>query len=234
MDLLVLSSVAAGTIVGLSSERASGFAKSVMGGLLIGGAGLLATKVFHKPEFGKVLEWGAGGILLGSTISSVTQRKNALASAPPVAQIPAAPPATTATTSTTDTTSTGDSSAVPSSTASTMGAPTMWLPVQPVGGGYQFQAGGHYRATASVDRKYPRSQIQRYLLPNGWTGVVIYDEGDTIPADWPTENVGALEANRRWVRVDATRSGNALSMPATPGILFITLPIRIANVWQSA
>jgi hypothetical protein len=113
----------------------------------------------------------------------------------------------------------------------------MWIPVQPVSGGYQFAANIHYRATASVDLKYPKAQIQQYLMPSGWSNVMIYDSsssGDTLPTDWPAENLGTLEVNRRWVRVDATRSGGALSMPSVPGFLFVTISIRIANVWQAA
>ena len=115
----------------------------------------------------------------------------------------------------------------------TINTTTSWLPIDLSGGNVAYAQGVHYRATASIDNSIATNQVQEWLSQNVWGNITVYDTTSTLPNDWPNEQLSNLEVNRRWVHVDATRVGVAGSMSTAPTVLFISIPVRVVNVWYA-
>jgi hypothetical protein len=50
---------------------------------------------------------------------------------------------------------------------------------------------GRYRITvtgAPVNAALPKPQLAEKLVKQGWSDIVIYEEGDQLPADWPRDD----------------------------------------------
>jgi hypothetical protein len=211
MSNLDIASVAVGVIAGLALERRSGFGSSLVGGLALGAAGGLLSWGSKRSDVGTPLALVGIGIAVGASVSSLSSKpasaKGWLSPAP-AAPAQSAPPI----------------ERLPV---------VFWTPMQPVNGSYTLIPGLRYRGVASVSVNYSKAQVMSYLSSTGWSGVVAYDVGDALPLDWPAESTGALEPGRRWIRVEAQRTGTSATIAAEPSVLFIKLPIRIANVWTA-
>jgi hypothetical protein len=222
-ELLAIASSSVGVITGLSSQRGVGYAPSIVGAVALGAVGAALNFNYGKPAVGQMLMWTGAGIAVGSTISALSQKKLPGANTtPPV--VPELPPPQANTT---------PGNGMPTMQDAPVADTTVptWNTMQPTNGSFTVTTGTRYRATASVGNGYTRAQVQSYLSSNGWTAVTVYDTGDNLPSDWPLENIGTLESGRRWVRVDAVRTGTVTNYPAQPKILFFSLPLRIAEVW---
>ena len=102
---------------------------------------------------------------------------------------------------------------------------------------YPVAKGITYRALVSVSNDYTKKQIADALSTRGWSGVTLYDPGDALPADWPTENTSSgLEGNHRWMRGEATRTGASDTLDRVStlhALVSIHLSLyRIAGMWK--
>jgi hypothetical protein len=94
-----------------------------------------------------------------------------------------------------------------------------------------------YRATVSVSRDYAKLAIADALRARGWSDVSLWEPSEALPADWPKEDLrSGLEANHRWVRGQATRSGPSDALERVSSVhAIITLHLaiyRIAQLWK--
>jgi hypothetical protein len=210
MELTTLAFGAAGVISGLVLERSASFPRALAGGAALGLAGCAITYGVGKSDVGHPLTAFGVGIALGTSVSSLSSR-SAVASN-------ALPPS-------------------PNSSPSPVPLPSAgvsWDPMQAIDGSYAVTAGVHYRAVASLNTGVSKTQVASYLTGHGWSNVIVYDTGDALPAGWPTEAPGALESGRRWIRVDAIRTGSSATQAAEtsfPASLLVQL--RISNVWTA-
>ena len=111
--------------------------------------------------------------------------------------------------------------------------------LEPKGGAYEVKRDVRYRALVSASKHFDKAAIAKYLSEHGWTSVALYEPGEALPADWPTEPPAlyeGLEDNHRWLHGDATRTGEdeALDVVSTlHKLISIRLSVyRIAALWS--
>jgi len=105
------------------------------------------------------------------------------------------------------------------------------FPVPPSGSDYPVMRGTRYRATVSVSNNFDRGAIAGYLVGHGWSSVQLWEGSDPLPADWPSgEHLSGLEDNHRWLRGEATRSGESSSLGTSSPWPFTIY--RVANLWR--
>jgi hypothetical protein len=83
--------------------------------------------------------------------------------------------------------------------------------------------GRRYRATVSVSRSIPAADVLAYLRDHGWGDVQIFDTlaGDRFPADWGDVEVADPNASHRFLRGEATRTGESTTIPASHWLLTV-------------
>jgi hypothetical protein len=94
-----------------------------------------------------------------------------------------------------------------------------------------------YRALVSVSKDYDKATVADALSARGWKEVTLWEPGESLPADWPREDVSSgLEDGHRWLRGEATRMGpsDAIDRVSTVHAI-VTLHLsayRIAQLWK--
>jgi Glutaredoxin len=175
----------------------------------------LPLTVAHVPD------WGWTGGPPGSKGAQVAEAYPERLRLVRVEPIPLAPPVTT-----------GQAPMAPAAAVCTL--------VQPAGSAYAVKTSVRYRALVSVSKHFDKAAIAKYLGEHGWVSVALYEPGEALPADWPAEpslaELGALEENHRWLRGDATRTGEDMSLDVVSTLhklISLRLSIyRVAALWS--
>jgi hypothetical protein len=83
--------------------------------------------------------------------------------------------------------------------------------------------GRRYRATVSVSRSIAAADVLAYLQDHGWGDVQLFDTlaGDRFPADWGDVEVVDPNASHRFLRGEATRTGESTTIPASHWLLTV-------------
>lgn len=102
---------------------------------------------------------------------------------------------------------------------------------------YPVAQGMTYRALVSVSLNFAKAQIAAELAKRGWADVLLFEPNELLPTDWPHDDVSSgLEANHRWLRGEATRTGPSDTLDRVSSVhALITLRLsvyRIAQFWK--
>ena len=114
--------------------------------------------------------------------------------------------------------------------------PVVCRKLEPRAGAYAIARGTRYRALVSLSSHFTAEAVRKYLTEHGWSDVLLVDQGAAPPADWPVgEDLAGLEDGHRWVRGQATRTGEDTTIDVVSTLhKLITIHLsvyRIGALW---